>query len=571
MLLLRESLAIFRRNPLITTTVIFLIAAASMGQVLSLGALYPILQVVASDEASNTPSSNGAVFVQLLSKIGAAPTLTNFLLLFVVLGIGYSILNWFADTFQGIHLRNFESSIRQELLETAVYADWLYLKGLKHGEFINVITQEATQYRHVVKYALITFGSFLQFAVLLIYALYLNWKLTVLGIFIFGAGSLVLIPILSTTAQLGHYATQLANNMANRLIAALRSYKTAKAFSLELYLVRSLQPSFREVASNYFHQGVLISGQYAIMEIIAFVAISTMLFAGLNVLGVPKADLFIVLVLLFRALPQARNGIDNYHRGFGSIASVQAVRRHLGAAQIARERQGGLPVPEGWRRIEFRNVSFAYPADEPIIKDFSTRIHRGEFWAIVGPSGSGKTTLLDILLGLLVPQEGQVSVDGAGLEGVDLPSWHSQFFYLGQEAFAFAGTLRENLMWGSSRHLTDTDLVSALRAAKLDHVLDKDVGENGCNLSGGEKQRLALARLFLRQANILVLDEPTTGLDAVTEKEIFESIATFFKGRTLIMVTHREELTLGADHIIRFTEEGFRIEARTSASPVRAE
>ena len=128
MLLLRESLAIFRRNPLITTTVIFLIAAASMGQVFSLGALYPILQVVASDEASNTPSSNGAVFVQLLSKIGAAPTLTNFLLLFVVLGIGYSILNWFADTFQGIHLRNFESSIRQELLETAVYADWLYLK-----------------------------------------------------------------------------------------------------------------------------------------------------------------------------------------------------------------------------------------------------------------------------------------------------------------------------------------------------------------------------------------------------------------------------------------------------------
>jgi len=571
MLLLRESLAIFRRNPLTTTTVIFLIAAASMGQVFSLGALYPILQFVSSDEASNAPSSKGAVFVQLLSKIGAAPTLTNFLLLFVVLGVGYSILNWFADTFQGIHLRNFESSIRQELLETAVYADWLYLKGLKHGEFINVITQEATQYKHVVKYALITFGSFLQFAVLLIYALYLSWKLTVLGVFIFGAGSLVLIPILSTTAQLGHNATQLANNMANRLIAALRSYKTAKALSLELYLVRSLQPSFREVASNYFHQGVLISGQYAMMEIIAFVAISTMLFAGLNVLGVPKVDLFIVLVLLFRALPQVRIGIDNYHRGFGSIASVHAVRGHLSAAQVARERQGGLPVPEGWRQIEFSNVSFAYPAGEPIIKDFSIGIHRGEFWAILGPSGCGKTTLLDILLGLLVPQEGQVSVDGVGLESVDLPSWHNQFFYLGQEAFAFAGTLRENLMWGSSRHLTDTELVSALRAARLDDALDKDVGENGCNLSGGEKQRLALARLFLRQANIVVLDEPTTGLDVVTEKEIFESIASFFKGRTLIMVTHREELTPGADHIIRFTEEGVRVEARSSASPVRAE
>src|SRR5439155_13451519 len=152
-----------------------------------------------------------------------------------------------------------------------------YLKSLRHGEFINVITQEATQYRYVVKYALITFGSFLQFAVLLIYALYLNWRLTALGMFIFGAGSLVLIPIFSTTAQLGQYATQLANNMANRLIAALRSAKTAKALSLEPFLVRSLQPSIREVASNYFHQGLLVSGQYAIMEIIAFVAISTIL------------------------------------------------------------------------------------------------------------------------------------------------------------------------------------------------------------------------------------------------------------------------------------------------------
>src|SRR5256885_5105245 len=114
MLLLRESLAIFRRNPLNTTTVIFLIAAASMGQVISLGALYPILQVVISSESSSVASANG-VFVQLLSKIGAAPTLQNFLLLFVVLGFGYSVLNWFADTFQGIHLRNFESGIRQEL------------------------------------------------------------------------------------------------------------------------------------------------------------------------------------------------------------------------------------------------------------------------------------------------------------------------------------------------------------------------------------------------------------------------------------------------------------------------
>src|SRR5439155_19382383 len=191
-------------------------------------------------------------------------------------------------------------------------------------------------------------------------------------------------------------------------------------------------------------------------------------------------------VLLFRALPQVRIGIDNYHRGFGSIASVQAVRRHLSEARGAGQRQGGILVPDRWRQIEFRNVAFAYPGGEPILKNFSSRIRRGEFWAIVGPSGSGKTTPLDILLGLLVPQQGVVNIDGVDLKSVDLASWHNQFSYLGQEAFAFAGTLRENLMWGSSRHLKDSDLLSALHAAKLEDALDRDVGENGCNLSGGE-------------------------------------------------------------------------------------
>src|SRR5437773_6732408 len=188
MSLVRESFGIFRRNPINTTVVVFLMTAASFGQVVSLGSLYPIMTTLISDGSAAAPLSGG-FFIRILEAIGLAPTLTNLLALFVVIGLSYSILNWCGDAFQGRHLRNFETAVRHELLDSAVRADWAYAKTLRHGEFINVVTREATQYKFVVKYALYTFSSFLQFAALLSYALYLKWQITVLGMFLFGDGS----------------------------------------------------------------------------------------------------------------------------------------------------------------------------------------------------------------------------------------------------------------------------------------------------------------------------------------------------------------------------------------------
>lgn len=567
MSLLRESLAIFKRNPATSTFIVLLITAASVGQVVSLGSLYPILQSLVTDELSDGYRVSG-FFVSVLNSIGVAPNLQNLLLLFIVLGIGYSTLNWFADAVQGAYLRNFEIAIRRDLLESAVGANWIYARTLRHGEFINVVTREAGQYKFVVKFSLYTFGCFLQFAALFGYALYLNWQVTVLGVLIFAAGSMVLIPLLKSANRLGRQSTDIANNMSNRLVAALHSLKTVKALSLEKSLVRTLQPSFEFSSSNYFRQNLLSSGQWAITEVIAFTAISSMLFIGLTTLRISKAELFIILLLLFRALPQVRSAIDNYHRAYGYLPSMEIVRRHMARASSASNQHYGMPVSGDWKQIEFQKVSFAYEDGGQIINDLSFGLHRGEFWAVVGPTGSGKTTLLDILLGLLQPRKGAVKIDGVPLNDIDLVSWHVQVSYLGQEAYVFAGTLRDNLVWGSEREFKDSELLSALQIVKLDgmathdvEVLDIDVGENGCNLSGGEKQRLALARLFLRHAPLMILDEPTTGLDASTEREIFNSISTYFQDTTLIMVTHREELTHNADRIIRFTPEGVTVES----------
>src|SRR5712691_5837638 len=169
MSMLRESLAIFKRNTLNSTFTVLLIIAASMGQVISLSSLYPILQTLVSDQNG---AAIGGPFVSLLAKIGAAPTFVNLLLLFVVLGVAYSVLNWSADAFQDLQLKKFESAVRQELFESSVRAKWTYARDLRHGEFLSVMVREVTQYRQLIRHLLHTFGAFLQFAALLAYAFY---------------------------------------------------------------------------------------------------------------------------------------------------------------------------------------------------------------------------------------------------------------------------------------------------------------------------------------------------------------------------------------------------------------
>src|SRR5438093_3526744 len=290
----KESLAIFRRNPLTSASTLLLIVAASLGQVVSLSSLYPILETLLSDQ--NGTNVTSSTFVAILAKFGAAPTLLNLLLLFVILGLAYSVLNWCADAFQNLQLRNFETAIRRELFESAVQANWSYGRDLRHGECLNVFTREATQYTLLIRHLLHTFGALLQVAALLAYAFYLNWQVTGLGVLMFSAGALVLAPMLKLATALGRKGTTLATNMSDRLVGSLRSLKMVKALSLEVYLARTVGPSFEAVSSTNFRSNVLGSGQYAVMEIIAVVAVSSMLYIGLILLSTPKADLMVILL-----------------------------------------------------------------------------------------------------------------------------------------------------------------------------------------------------------------------------------------------------------------------------------
>lgn len=205
-------------------------------------------------------------------------------------------------------------------------------------------------------------------------------------------------------------------------------------------------------------------------------------------------------------------------------------------------------------RIELKNVSFGYD-DNQVINDLSLAIDPGTFIALVGESGSGKSTIIKLLIGLIKPDDGKVLVDGVDLVKVSLNSYYDHVSYVSQEVPIFDGTLRENLVF--DKNVSDEEIIEVLKLVsleqfylKLQNGLDTELGEKGIKLSGGEKQRVALARLFFEDTKIIILDEATSALDNITEKKVMNSIFEKLSNRTVIMIAHRLESIKAVDEVL---------------------
>jgi ATP-binding cassette subfamily B protein len=224
--------------------------------------------------------------------------------------------------------------------------------------------------------------------------------------------------------------------------------------------------------------------------------------------------------------------------------------------------------------IEFRNVTYAYEGqDQPALQDVSFTIEPGETVAIVGHNGAGKTTLVKLLARLYDPQSGQVLIDGHDVREYDPDALRSEFGVLFQDYVSYQFTARENIGIGRVERLEDAPAISEAAAKSgasrviemlpegYDTVLGKWF-DGGVNLSGGEWQKVALGRAFMRDAQILILDEPSAALDAKAEYELFSRLQQLAHGRTAIFISHRFSTVRRADRILVF-EEGRLIEQGT--------
>ena len=206
--------------------------------------------------------------------------------------------------------------------------------------------------------------------------------------------------------------------------------------------------------------------------------------------------------------------------------------------------------------VEFSHVSFAYEEPKRILKDISFRLEAGKSIAIVGPSGSGKSTIINLIPRLYDVSEGSVTFDGIDVRKLDLQFLRSQVGVVSQETYLFNGTIRENLLY-AKEDASEEEMIKALQKANIyDFVakqelgLDTQVGNRGLKLSGGEKQRISIARILLKNPTIFIFDEATSALDSISEQKIQEAIDPIIESKTSILIAHRLSTILAADEIL---------------------
>jgi ATP-binding cassette subfamily B protein len=247
------------------------------------------------------------------------------------------------------------------------------------------------------------------------------------------------------------------------------------------------------------------------------------------------------------------NSYPDLARGFESIRSIGEI---LECPDIE-ENEGKLPVTSVQGHLVFENVSFKYEkSSQYAVKNISLEINPGESIAFVGESGSGKSTLMNLLIGFRRPTEGRILLDGKDMQDLDLRQFRRFLAIVPQNTILFSGSVRENIMYGLDK-ISDKEIWDILNIAnasefvsKLPQGLDTRLGERGARLSGGQRQLIAIARAFIRNPKVIVLDEATSSLDVQSESLIKEALNRLLKGRTTLIVAHRLSTVKDADRIV---------------------
>ncbi len=236
------------------------------------------------------------------------------------------------------------------------------------------------------------------------------------------------------------------------------------------------------------------------------------------------------------------------------LESVSSIGEILGARDIE-DNTGKKTVDHLRGEYEFKDVAFAYEADQPLLQGLNLKVRAGETIAIVGESGSGKSTILNLVLGFNLAQSGEVLVDGNPIETLNLHSYRKHLAVVPQNSVLFTGTIRDNITYGQP-HVDEKRLQQVLEAARLSDFIatlpngvDTMLDEHGANLSGGQRQRLSIARALMRDPDVIIFDEATSALDSVSEKLIQKAINELAAGRTTFIVAHRLSTIRDADRI----------------------
>jgi ATP-binding cassette, subfamily C, bacterial len=535
--------------------------------------LVPLLAAVF--EQAPTQSGPPGVIDRLLTMAGGVSTferLAAILVLFCLLMIARSLVLWRRDLTLAKLQIGFVEHQRLRVAERLAAASWEQVARLRHARVVHVMASDIQRVGAAAHFLLTGIVSVAMLAAHTAIAFLLSPSLAAVAVVLLALAGWSLLATLHRTYGLGEQMTNANLTLLESMSRFLGGLKLAAGQNLQDRFVGEFRNTLDDLArrqlDNTRHQ---VRARLALTTLAALLA-ALLVLLGFGLLHVAPAVLSALVIIFARMnapAVQLQQAAQQFAHAVPAHAGIAALLAELPPGPIIAPAAGepssdGPPSdgPPSDGPIMFDKVSFVHSGapggDETVgIADLSLTIAPGEFVALTGPSGAGKTTFADLLVGLIRPRSGTVSVGGQTIEGTILSAWRANLAYVAQDPYLFHDTVRRNLAW-SSPDASEEDMRAALRLVGADVLVDRFpdgldtvVGERGTLVSGGERQRLSLARALLRRPRLLVLDEATNALDVDAERKILEALRTLTPRPTLVLIAHRSDSFAACDRVLR--------------------
>lgn len=556
---MRTVLTIFFRAPgtrpwLVLICLLF----ASLASGLGVAALLPVLSFGMSAGGAKTPAAAEAVGT-VMARLGVEPTLLALLALVVAAMMLKGVLYILAMRYVGIAQAHVATDVRLRLIRNLLGVNWQFFTTQPVGRFANAMGLDATRAGRAYQMAAVFFANVLQALVYIAVALTISWKLALIAL---GMGLAIVATLhflVRMAKEAGFRENQRTRELVIYLTDALNNIKALKAMARQDSFANLLQVKIRSLNRALRRQVISEEGRRSGEEMLIALALAIAFYCAVEIWSYQLSEMVVIGLLLLQVMRNVGKIQDNFQKAVLIESPYRTLQDLLAETDAARERWAGSRVPTLDRGCEFAAVRFGHGAHE-VFAQLSLTIPARQITVITGASGGGKTTLIDLLVGLHLPQAGEVRIDGVPLTGIDIGAWRGMIGYVSQELVLLNDTIFANIALGDPGCGEDRVRRALATAGALDFVtampdgVFAQVGEKGARLSGGQRQRIALARALVGAPRLLILDEVTSALDPETEHDLCQRIAALAAEMTIVAITHRPAFLQIADRAYRVSK-----------------
>ena len=357
--------------------------------------------------------------------------------------------------------------------------------------------------------------------------------------------------------KLGVYSTVTVASSLGYLAERVRNFRLIKSAAAEKLESQKANATFKRMYIADFLNWLMVAGYQLVSSMFSIMFIFIVFVLGGQFVSTGELTIgdltafYMITGIVGLQLMQFFMNVGSVSGIFGNMKKINSI------SEAEPEKEGGEAVPARCSDITLENVGFAYSQERPVLKDVSVTIPKGKVTAIIGGNGAGKSTVFKLLVRLYEPSQGRILFGGDDIAAYDVIQWRDRFAYVFQRDPLIGGTVRENILYGLEREVSEEELIATAKKANCyDFIMEKplgfdeDVGLGGSNFSGGQAQCIAIARAMLRNADFLLLDEATSNLDVTSEAMVTKALDTLMEGRTTIMIAHSYAATRNADNII---------------------